>query len=76
MAGATFRAGVAMIVRRGDGQLLAFERRDSPGSWQLPQGGIDAGETPTDAAWRELHEETGLDINSVRLVGECPDWIS
>lgn len=76
MAGATFRAGVAMIVRRGDGQLLVFERRDAPGSWQLPQGGIDAGETPLQAAWRELGEETGLDATSVGLVGECPDWIS
>lgn len=76
MVGATFRAGVAMIVRRGDGQLLVFERRDAPGSWQLPQGGIDEGETPEAAAWRELTEETGLDATTVKLVAENSDWIS
>ena len=76
MGSATFRAGVAMVIRRGDGQLLAFERRDSPGSWQLPQGGIDDGEEPVSAAWRELAEETGLGPEVVRLVAESPDWIS
>ena len=76
MAGATFRAGVAMIVRRGDGHILVFERRDAPGSWQLPQGGIDVGETPEVAAWRELAEETGLDATSLGLVAESGDWIS
>jgi putative (di)nucleoside polyphosphate hydrolase len=76
MGSMTFRAGVAMIVRRGDGHVLVFERRDAPGSWQLPQGGIDADETPLEAAWRELSEETGLDQSVVRLVDETPDWIS
>jgi len=76
MGSLTFRAGVAMIVRRGDGQVLVFERNDAPGSWQLPQGGIDADETPVEAAWRELFEETGLDHSDVRLVDETSDWIS
>ena len=40
-----FRAGVVVVVRHPDGrQLLAFERSDSPDSWQLPQGGIDRDE--------------------------------
>lgn len=76
MGSLTFRAGVAMVVRRGDGHVLVFERRDAPGSWQLPQGGIDADETPVEAAWRELSEETGLDESVVRLVDETSDWIS
>lgn len=69
-----FRAGVVIVVRRGDGRVLAFERVDTPGAWQLPQGGIEYDETPERAAWRELHEETGLDADSVRLVSEHTDW--
>ncbi|MEN9803572.1 MAG: hypothetical protein RIS41_419 [Actinomycetota bacterium] len=75
MAAQSFRAGVVMVVRRDDGALLACERADAPGSWQLPQGGIDPDESPVDAAWRELGEETGLTVGHVRLVSELPDWI-
>ena len=52
MAMPHFRAGVIIVVRRADGSVLAFERRDVPGQWQLPQGGIEQGETITLAAWR------------------------
>jgi putative (di)nucleoside polyphosphate hydrolase len=41
--------------------------------WQMPQGGIDKGETPIEAAWRELYEETS--IKSADLVAEAPEWI-
>ncbi|WP_136658231.1 RNA pyrophosphohydrolase [Nitratireductor sp. XY-223] len=41
--------------------------------WQMPQGGIDKGEAPFDAAKRELYEETG--ISSISLLAEAPDWI-
>lgn len=75
MAAQSFRAGVVMVVRRGDGAILACERADAPGSWQLPQGGIDRGESPSEAAWRELAEETALTADDVRLVSELPDWI-
>jgi putative (di)nucleoside polyphosphate hydrolase len=71
-----FRAGVVVVVRRvDDGRVLAFERVDTPGSWQLPQGGIESGETPTHAAWRELHEETALDADHVALVETGTHWI-
>ena len=69
-----FRAGVVTVVRRSDGYVLAFERSDMSGQWQLPQGGIETGESPQEAAWRELSEETGLDDRHVRLVGEHDHW--
>jgi putative (di)nucleoside polyphosphate hydrolase len=75
MAGHNFRAGVIAVVRRGDGQVLAFERADQPGQWQLPQGGLERGEGPVDAAWRELAEETGLGPEDVELTGEPSEWI-
>ena len=49
-----FRANVVAIVTDAKGRVMAFERSDVPGAWQLPQGGIDGGETPVEAAWREL----------------------
>lgn len=55
-----FRAGVGAILRRSDGLILAFERRDRPGAWQLPQGGLKRGETPEEAIRREVTEETGI----------------
>ena len=70
-----FRAGVVTVVRRGDGRVLAFERVDAPGEWQLPQGGLEKGEAPVEAAWRELGEETGLGPADVELVGEHPEWV-
>ncbi len=45
----------------------------SPVAWQMPQGGIDPGETPEAAALRELREETGLAPASVRLLGRLEE---
>jgi len=73
---ARFRAIVVIAVRHPDGRLLAFERVGHPNSWQLPQGGIEVGEDPVDAAWRELAEETGLGSAEVELTGVDPRWIA
>jgi putative (di)nucleoside polyphosphate hydrolase len=64
------RAGLAFIGRRIDGP----EHIDSTHVWQLPQGGIDAGEDPWPAALRELHEETN--ISSVQRLGEIAEWLN
>lgn len=69
-----FRANVAAIVVDATGRVMAFERSDLPGEWQLPQGGVDDNESPVDAAWRELEEETGLSKDDVQLVAEFPEW--
>jgi len=76
MAGPHFRAGVVIVVRGRDDRLLAFERSDLPGQWQLPQGGLKNGEAPIDAAWRELGEETGLGPSDVMAVAEYPGWVT
>ena len=76
MASANFRAGVVAVVSNSRGEVLAFERSDVPGSWQLPQGGIDVGEAPADGAWRELGEETGLGPDDVEMTGEHPTWMA
>ena len=64
------RDGLAFIGRRIDGP----EHVDLTHAWQMPQGGIDAGEEPWPAALRELHEETN--IRSVERLGEIAEWLS
>ncbi|SRR5690606_5006586 len=57
--------------RKSEGDPEQSAARGAP--WQMPQGGIDAGEDPLRAALRELHEETN--ITAVSLLGEAPEWI-
>ena len=44
-------------------------------AWQFPQGGIHVGESPEDAAYRELHEEIGVASDAVTILGQTSDWL-
>lgn len=67
-----YRPCVGIMLLDGGGNIFVGERLDSPGAWQMPQGGIDDGEIPVDAAFRELKEETGID--AATLLGVSGDW--
>jgi putative (di)nucleoside polyphosphate hydrolase len=64
----TFRAGVGAIILDVEGKVLALERKDVPGEWQLPQGGLEIGESPLEAVKREILEETGINENELELL--------
>ncbi len=70
-----FRPNAAVIVTDGNGRVLLCERADMPGAVQTVQGGIDEGETPEQAARRELSEEIGLANGQFELVASLPEPI-
>ena len=53
-----------------------WARRIGQNSWQFPQGGIDAHETPTEALYRELKEEVGLQPEHVQIIASTEGWLS
>lgn len=70
-----YRQGVGIMLLDGRGRVFVAQRIDMPSAaWQMPQGGIDKGESPLEAAWRELAEETGTD--KAEVIGESSDWYS
>jgi putative (di)nucleoside polyphosphate hydrolase len=69
-----YRRNAAAVVVNGDGHVLVGWKH---GTWQLPQGGVDDGETFADALVRELSEEIGTQrFSVVRVSGQefCYDW--
>ena len=63
-----------MLINQVDRILVAQRIDQVAEAWQMPQGGVDEGETPRQAALRELKEEIGT--NNVKIIGETKEWIS
>jgi putative (di)nucleoside polyphosphate hydrolase len=69
-----YRPNVGIVLMRQDGQVF-WARRVRRDGWQFPQGGMNTDETPVEAMYRELREETGLQPEDVELLGATPGWL-
>jgi putative (di)nucleoside polyphosphate hydrolase len=70
--------GLAVFSKKGHlwlGRRAGVRKDDARYAWQMPQGGIDRGETPAIAALRELGEETGINTSHVELLEELEPWL-
>lgn len=72
-----YRPCVGIMLTNKAGQIFAGQRLDFMSeAWQMPQGGIDAGEDAETAALRELAEETGLPANAVNILAQTQSWVT
>ncbi|MCF3972662.1 RNA pyrophosphohydrolase [Paracoccus salsus] len=74
-AGLPYRPCAGVVLINHEGLVFAGQRLDRPDAWQMPQGGIDEGESPRQAALRELVEETGVGTDKVEVLEEAQDWV-
>jgi putative (di)nucleoside polyphosphate hydrolase len=70
-----FRAGVGAVIADRRRQILALERSDYRGAWQLPQGGLEKDESPFEGVYREIEEETGLLARDLELISQYPELL-
>jgi putative (di)nucleoside polyphosphate hydrolase len=68
-----YRRGVGIMLLDKRGRVFVGRRLDTPDAWQMPQGGIDEGEAPDAAAFRELKEEIGT--NQADIIAETKGWL-
>jgi len=69
-----YRPNVGIVLMHPNGRVF-WARRVQRDGWQFPQGGMRSDETPVEAMFRELREETGLRPEHVRVLGETPGWL-
>ncbi|MEH6593098.1 MAG: RNA pyrophosphohydrolase [Halioglobus sp.] len=70
-----FRPNVGIMLANDNGQVLWARRVGGQDAWQFPQGGINDGETPEQALYRELEEEVGLKEKNVEVLGTTRGWL-
>jgi putative (di)nucleoside polyphosphate hydrolase len=69
-----YRPNVGIVLLNGSNEVF-WGKRVGQHSWQFPQGGIQHGESPEEAMYRELHEEVGLLPHHVQIIGRTRDWL-
>src|ERR1700712_3264097 len=69
-----YRPNVGIILANNKNEVF-WGKRIREHSWQFPQGGINPGETPEQAMFRELKEEVGLDPAHVKILGRSREWL-
>src|SRR5438477_1714227 len=69
-----YRPNVGIILANQRNEVF-WGKRVHQHAWQFPQGGIQHGETPMQAMFRELEEEIGLQRAHVRILGRTRDWL-
>ena len=69
-----YRLNVGLIIVNTYGKVLICKRKNS-NQWQFPQGGIDKGESPIEAAKREIFEEVGIKPSKIKILGKIKDWV-
>ena len=76
MSDLPYRPCVGLMLINAEGLVFTGQRTDGTSAWQMPQGGIDEGEKPREAALRELTEETGIAPELVEVLGKTEDWLT
>ena len=69
-----YRLNVGLIIVNNYGKVLICKRKNS-NQWQFPQGGIYKGESPIEAAKREIFEEVGIKPSKIKVLGKIKDWV-
>lgn len=70
-----YRANVGIMLSNSRGQLFWAKRIGTQNAWQFPQGGINKGESPEEACYRELKEEVGLSSSEVKTLDITRGWL-